>query len=288
MARTITQIKDSIIADMQAYPELTSLLANTSTRSIWYLFVFTISGAISLLEQIMDSFKTDTDANIAKSAAGTPLWLQDKAFKFQYSSSTPQIVKLDTTTFAPTYDIINPDLQIVKRCSVNSTVANYVTLKTAKDINGTLTALTTPENDSFQGYINTIGTAGINYIATSSPANQMYWTAQITYDAQYASTIKQSLSDAATTFLATIPFDGIFRVNKFEAYILNNVPGVVDLITNELSIREDFQTVAQGTILVTGNDVMVSNLNPSAGYIIPETTSGFGILDGNNILLIAY
>jgi hypothetical protein len=236
----------------------------------------------------MDSFKTDTDANIAKSAAGTPLWLQDKAFKFQYSSSTPQIVKLDTTTFAPTYDIINPDLQIVKRCSVNSTVANYVTLKTAKDINGTLTALTTPENDSFQGYINTIGTAGINYIATSSPANQMYWTAQITYDAQYASTIKQSLSDAATTFLATIPFDGIFRVNKFEAYILNNVPGVVDLITNELSIREDFQTVAQGTILVTGNDVMVSNLNPSAGYIIPETTSGFGILDGNNILLIAY
>lgn len=288
MARTSQQVIDAIKADMSAFPELAPLLANTSRRSIWTLFIFTIASAIVILEQLMDTFKTEMDGNIAKAASSTALWLQDKVFKFQYSSSTPQIVKLDTTTFAPTYDVINPALQIVKRCSVSTTIANNVSLKVAKLNGNTLEALTSPEVNSLQGYVNTIGTAGINYLVTSANANQLYWVAEITYDAQYAPTIKQSLSDATNTFLQQIPFDGVFRVNKFEAYILNNVNGIIDLTTNELWIREDSQTVDQGIKLVTGNDILISSINPTAGYIVPETTTGYGILDNNNIILIAY
>lgn len=288
MARSQQEVIDAIKADMSAYPELAPLLANTSKRSIWGLFIFTIASAIVILEQLMDTFKTEMDFNIAKAAAGTALWLQDKVFKFQYSSSSPQIVKLDTVTFAPTYDTVNTSLQIVKRCSISTTVANNVSLKVAKLDGATLVALTSPEVNSLQGYVNTIGTAGINYLVTSSNANQLYWVAEITYDAQYASTIKQNISDLTNTFLQTIPFDGIFRVNKFESYMLNNVNGIIDLTTNELWIREDSQTVNEGIKLVTGNDILISSINPSAGYIVPETTSGYGILDNNNIVLIAY
>lgn len=286
--RKIEEIQNAIIADMSNYPELSELLANTSKRSIWYLFIYCISAAIALLEQLMDAFKIDLETKISKAAAGTALWLQSKIFQFQYDAATPQIVKLDLVTFAPTYDIVNPNLQIVKRCSITTTVANYVTIKTAKENNGMLVELTDDETNSLQGYVNTIGTAGINYQVSSEPANQLYWTAEITYDAQYAAGIKQNIYDLTTQFLTNIPFDGIFRVNVFEAFLINNVAGLIDLVTNELSIREDSQTVADGIVLVTGSDIIRSSVNPSSGYIIPETTSGYGILDGTNIALKAY
>jgi len=288
MARTTSQIITAIKADMATYPQLAPLLANTSQTSIWYLFIFTIASAIVILEQLMDAFKNDTDNKIATAAAATAPWLQQKVFQFQYSASNPQIVKLDTTTFAPTYDIINPDLQIVKKCSINTTVSNYVTIKVAKDNNGVLSPLDASETASLQGYVNTIGTAGINYIVTSSPANQLYWNVEITYDAQYASVIKQNIVDATNAYLLNIPFDGVFRVNKLEAYILNNVAGVIDLLTNQMSIREDYQTVDQGTALVVNGDLELNSINPTSGYIITETTGGYTLLDGNNILLKAY
>lgn len=288
MARSISQIQSAIISDMGTYPELATLLANTSKRSIWYLFIYVISAAIALLEQIIDTYIFDNEAKIATAAAGTPQWLQNQSFLFQYDSTVPQIVKLDTVNFAPTYDTVNPALRIITKCSVNTTTANYVTLKVAKSIGGVLGPLTSGEINSYQGYINTIGVAGVKYITSSSPANQMYWNVEITYDAQYAAVMKQNIVEATNAFLLNIPFDGVFRVNRLECYIIDNVPGVIDIVTNELWIREDMQTVQQGTQLVLDGDIIQSNLNPSSGYIIPETTSGFGLLDGNNILLKPY
>lgn len=285
MARTIEQVKTSIIADMALYPELTTLLANTSKRSIWYLFIFVISAAIVIFEQLLDVFKSDVETNISKAASATPLWLQDKIFKFQYSASDPQIVKLDTITFAPTYDVISPELQIVKRASINTTVSNYVTIKVAKQPNDVLIPLEPLETASLQGYVTTIGAAGINYVVTSTPANQMFWNVDIIYDAQFASVIETNIIAATNAYLLNIPFDGIFRVNKLEQYIMNNVLGVIDLVTNNLSIREDSQTIAEGIALVVDGDVVKGSLNPTSGFIIPETTVGFMLSDNINLIV---
>jgi hypothetical protein len=290
MSRTIEQVKSAIIADMSGYPELQTLLTNTSKRSIWYLFIYCISASIVVLESLMDIFKSDLETIASASAAATPLWLQDKIFKFQYNSATPQIVKLDVAggTFAPIYDIINPNLCIVKKTSILTTATNYVNIKVAKDVGGELGPLTSDETNALQGYVNIIGAAGINYAVSSNPANKLYWTVDILYDAQYVSVIKQNIQTSMTNFLTQIPFDGVFRVNQFESYILTNTVGVIDLTTKELSIREDSQTVAEGIQLVTGQDIVRSNINPTSGYITSETNSGDGILDGSNITLIAY
>ena len=74
MARTIAQVQSSIIADMANYPELAPLLANTSKRSIWYLFIYVISASIVIFEQILDTFKSNVESDIAKAASSTSAW----------------------------------------------------------------------------------------------------------------------------------------------------------------------------------------------------------------------
>jgi hypothetical protein len=274
MARQIsvieTQITDAVAADSVLNIQLTS----TSKRAIWRLWAFIVAAAIGILEQLMDQNKIEVEALVAQAAPGTPQWLQAQVFKFQYSSTTPQVIQL--INLAPQYPIIDPSLRIVTRCSVTTDLANVVTIKVAK--NEPPEKLNNGELDALVSYINQIGVAGIQCNVISNEADRIFVSAQIFYTGLFSSVIKSNVILAINNYLAGIPFNGQVKVSELETAILN-VDGVTDVVLQDVSARAESTTFGSGTSLVSGSSVS-SRLWPTiAGYAISEDTAGQTLAD---------
>ena len=271
MSRTISAIQAQIIATKNAQPELAGL-NSTSKRAIWQLWTFVIATCIAILEQLLDVFLTNVEAQVAASAAASALWIQSKMFAFQYDATTPQIVKLIDTV--PQYPVVDTTKQIITACSVTSDISNIVNIKVAKG--SPLQALTSLEKSSAQGYINTIGIAGINYNVISLNADKIYVDATIYYQGQYSSIIQTSVIDTLNAYLQGLSktnFDGSLKMSDLEQ-VIRNVAGVNDVVLNNVRGREDAVSFSAGIDLILNTQVLQRQWVTVAGYIVEETTSG--------------
>lgn len=276
MARDQEQIQQGIILDVQAQPELAEISSNTSRRADWRLWTFVISGAILLLEQLIDVFKAETDDKILKAIPGTPSWLTRKIFEFQYSATNPQVVQL--VDLAPKYPVIDESLRIITRASVVTTLANTTVIKAAKS--EPPAALSNTELSSLQSYVGIIGTAGINYVCKSDNPDQVYLDIEVYYDGQYSTVIAGTVQNAIDNYLANLPFNGQLKTSDLD-FAVRGVVGVNDVLLKNVKVRADATAFADGTFLVQNNTV-ISRLFPTiAGYVVPENTVS------NNIVYIA-
>jgi hypothetical protein len=277
MARTIEQIQASIIADIQATPELSGL--SGSNRAIWRLFSYVVAVAILLLEQIIDVFKSETETKIASAIPNTSNWLTSKVFQFQYSATNPQIVQLEN--LIASYPVVDSSLQIISRCSAVTTLSNKVLIKVAKQ--EPPIALTSGELSALQGYVNTIGVAGVTYNCISQDADRVYINADIFYEGQYSATIQGTVINAINTFLASLPFNGQLKISDLELAI-RNTTGVNDILINDIKVRGNSVTFANGTYLIQ-NKTTISRLFPTiSGYIVEEDTTGQTFADSLNFI----
>jgi hypothetical protein len=271
MARTIAQIQAQIVATKQAQPELAGL-TSTSKRAIWNLWTFVIATCIGIFEQLLDSFLISVETQVNASAGASILWLQAKMFQFQYDAITPQVVQLINTV--PQYPVVDATKQIITACSVTSDLSNQVTIKVAKS--SPYVALTSTELSSAQGYINTIGAAGIIYNVVSLSPDQLYCQATIYGQGQYSAILKQNVIDALNNWLQTLSntsFNGAIKVSDLEG-IIRNVAGVNDVVLNNVRGRDNASSFSAGIDLVVTNAVVQRQWNTVAGYAIQETTSG--------------
>lgn len=276
MARTQEQIQRGIILDVQATLELAPIASNTSRRADWRHWTFIVAGAMLLLEQIIDVFKAENDAKIAKAIPGTPSWLTQKIYEFQYSATNPQVVQL--VDLAPKYPVIDESLRIITRASVVTTLANTTIIKAAKS--EPPAALSNTELASLQSYVGIIGVAGINYICKSDNPDQVYLDVEVYYDGQYSTVIAGTVQNAIDNYLANLPFNGQLKTSDLE-FAIRGVLGVNDVLLKNVKVRADSTTFADGTFLVQNNTV-ISRLFPTiAGYVVPENTVA------NNIVFIA-
>ena len=271
MARTIEQIQASMIATVQATPELAEA-TSTSTRALWRLWTYVQAVAIHVLELLMDSFQADIEDKISKSVAGTDEWLTSKVLDFQYSATNPQILTL--VDLVPTYPVVDDSLKLITRCAVTTTVSNQVVVKVAK--NEPPEALTPTELISLQSYINNIGVVGIDYLGASAEADRIWIDADIYYNGQYSGVIEDTVNGAIDTFLSTLPFNGVFKVSDLEVAI-RTITGVDDVVINNLKVREESVLFANGSFLVQNNCVY-SRLYPTvSGYMVVEDTETTGL-----------
>jgi hypothetical protein len=271
MARSIDTIQAEIIATKNAQPELAAL-NSASKRSIWQLWTYITATCIAILEQLLDVFISNVETQVAASAAASALWVQSKMFAFQYDATTPQIVQLINTV--PQYPVVDATKRIITACSVTSDISNVVNIKVAKS--NPLAALSLLEKSSAQGYINTIGIAGINYNVISLNPDKIYIDASIYYQGQYAAIIQTSVIDTLTAYLqnlSTINFDGSLKISDLEA-VIRNVAGVNDVVLNNVRGREDAVLFAAGIDLVLNTAIIQRQWKTVAGYIVQETTSG--------------
>jgi hypothetical protein len=279
MARTIEQIQASIITEIQSTPELAEA-NSTSRRAIWRLFAYVQASAILLLEQIIDVFRAENDLKISKAIPATATWLNQKVLEFQYSATNPQIIQL--VDLAPIYPVIDPNLRLITRCSVVTTISNQVNIKVAKS--EPPVALTSNELSSLQSYVNNIGIVGVNYNCISLNADKLFIDAEVYYDGQYSTVISGTVLNAINQFLASLSFNGVLKISDIELAI-RNVIGVSDVLIKNVKMRSDSTAFADGTFLVQ-NKTVVSRVFPTiSGYIVEEDGSGLDF--ANNITFIA-
>jgi len=267
MARTIDQIQQEIIAQKEATPELSGL--SGSRRAMWRLWTRVIATIQATAEQLADVFKSDIEKQLAKGAPSTPLWIQDQVFKFQYDAINPQVLVMDN--FAPSYATVDETLRIVTRCSVKADFSNVVNVKVAKsDIPE---PLDNSEKSALQDYVTMIGTAGINYLVSSSESDKLYVEADIYYRGQYSAIISDTVKTAISSFLSSIPFDGTLLLSDLEIAI-KSVAGVKDVVLKNVYARKDITSFASATKLIENNTIILRGWDTIAGYIVAETTSG--------------
>jgi len=294
MARTKDEIAAGIIAQIAASPDLTytdpadnivkNITANTSRRAKWKLWVDIIAFCIAIFEQLTDIFLAKNEAIVARSRPSNAAYIQDAMFKFQYDATTPQILQL--VDLSPQYPVVDATKRIITACAVKTIVSSRVSVKCAKG--SPLTALTTTEQNAAAAYLNVIGVEGVYYDLVSLDPNRLYIAADIYFDGQYASVIKQNVVTSITSYLQQLSvtsFAGSIQMSDLEGVIRRTI-GVNDVVMNVVVARAATTAFISGVALILNSAVRYRTYNPEAGYMIPEDTAGLTLLDSLNFVAV--
>jgi hypothetical protein len=291
MARSIADIQAQIIATIAANNDLTyqdennitrNITYNTSKRAIWRAWTYVVAVCIAILEQLMDVYVSNIETLVARSPAASRLWIQNKMFEFQYDAANPQVLQLINTI--PTYPVVDATKRIITACSVTSDIANNVNVKVAKS--SPFVALTTQEKSAAQAYIDTVGDAGITYNVISLTADKISIEANIYYQGQYSSIIANSVITALNSYfqnLSIVNFDGSLKMSDLENAI-RTVTGVNDVELITVIGRPDTIAYGGGTYCIQNKTLLSRIYNPTAGYMVQETTSGHTFTDTLNFI----
>lgn len=280
MARSVDQINAFVVDTLVSNFAAIGITINPtlwSKRNLLRSLCYTVAIAQALMEQLQDVFMSNIETVVATAAAASAKWVQAKMFAFQYSATNPQVIALINTI--PVYPVVDPTLLIITACSVTSDISNIVAVKVAKG--NPFQALAAPELSSAQGYINTIGVAGIQYNVISLNPDNLYIDASIYYQGQYAAIIQANVIAAISAFLQQLAinnFDGTLKMSDLEETI-RDIAGVNDVVLNNVRGRADTDSFSAGIDLILGTAVIQRQWSTIAGYIIPETTTGKTLAD---------
>lgn len=274
MARTVseiqTQIQTALITNLAAV-NVTIDPTQWSKFNILRLLCFTFATCCAVIEQLMDVLTSNIEAIASTAAAPSALWIQAKMFQFQYSSSNPQILQLIDTV--PQYPVIDTTLCIITGCSVTSTAPNIVTVKVATG--NPFVALTTPQLQAAQGFLNQIGASGIVYQVQSNNSDLIYIIASIYYDGQYASVINANVTAAINSFLqaqSNTNLNGVVKMTSLEEAI-TSVPGVNDVVLVTVAGRKSSDLIGASIYTVLNQTLLAKEYDPSAGYTTLDSTN---------------
>ncbi len=271
MARTIAQIKTEMEASLVT---LLPVLNSPSLVAVKKLWIDIVSAAVYTLEVLFDYHKAEVDKTVIEKAVGNLPWYQAQALKFQYGYS----LILDTNTYRYNYTDTTSAAaiaaQIVTSCSVQE-VQGHLLFKLAKGPDNARVPLIAAELTSFKSYLKKIKFAGDNTTAVSYDADEVRLRLRIWYDGTLDLTaFDTAVQGAIEGYLLSIPFDGIFYVNKLIDAI-QAVPGVNDVIV----LSAEAQTQLSGYVTFT------RDYNPLSGYY--KLTPVGGTVADSNIEYIA-
>ena len=220
MARTINDIQQSIITDLQTYfPKL-----STSKVAEWRLWTYVVAAAIHAFEIILDLFRQEVDELTAKITPGTKLWYAEMC-----------------------YEQDDPDSRIVKVVAVNE-VYKMISIRVAKtDGEGRIIPLDDSERRNLADYIDTIHTTGIPTTIVSTTADTIRYNLEVYYDpAVPSSVVREQVGQALETFKTSLSFDAVFYAQRLVDAVMH-AEGVVTVkvvrLEHKTSAGADFAPV---------------------------------------------
>jgi hypothetical protein len=272
MARTVQQIKQSMLDAKNADPTL-SALTSTSQTAKWNLYYLIVASCIAIFEQLQDLFKVDLEAIASSAAPSTPQWTRNKVLAFQ----TGDVAELNTTTFVIEYPTINTANQILTRCAVVTAPNRTVLIKVAKS--GPPEPVSVGELAELQTYVETFNPAGIAFTLINEDSDKMEVVASIYYNGQYTAVIETNVNAALNNYMANLPFNGRITTQAVVDAI-QSAEGVITASLTRILVRRD--TVAYGAgvtlfNLATGVDSV--NYDTYAGYVVEEDTASHTFAD---------
>ncbi|TSE05683.1 nucleotidyltransferase [Aquimarina algiphila] len=246
MARTLNDIQQSILDKKTHTVELglkvltineqstLTDLTSTSKVAIWRLWVYIVAFAIWTLEKLFDIHIIETDKKIAENEIHNFLWYKKKALLFQYGHALVSQTDYYNNSDIEVSEILKS--KIIKHVAVIRKIINghgFLELKLAKEENGQLVPLTTPEMEAFKAYMFLVADAGTYIQYISLPHDSLKLVLEIQYDPQILwqdgtrkdGTDNTPVINAINEFLYTLEFNGELILTKLTDY-LQNVEGV--------------------------------------------------------------
>lgn len=278
MAQTIAQIQSEMDAEQAAQPDLVTL-NSPSQSAIYTLWKYIMAVLLNLQQQIWDTYKADIETLIDRAAPSTPKWTQDKILKFQYDAGTPQVAQL-LPDFTIGYPVVDESLRVINQCAVVTVQNGKYLYKVAFDG----TPLSGLQMTALAAYIDLFKPAGINAVGVTALPDFVMVGADVKYNGQYDAVIAQTVKDAITLFLASIPFNGVFNIANLYVTIMA-VPGVTDVTFNQIEIRATAVAVIDATVMVDAGDWQLNEVGTYSGNAIPDTASGRTLDDTLNFIV---
>jgi hypothetical protein len=266
MARTVAQIKQSLLDAKNADPTL-STLTSTSQTAKWNLYYFIVASCIAIFEQLQDIFKTELETIASTAAPSTPQWTRNKVLKYQKGD----VAQLNTTTYVIEYPIINTANQILTRCAVITAPNRTVLIKVAKS--DPPTPVSVGELAELQSYVETFNPAGIAFTLINENSDKMEVAATIYYNGQYSAVISTNVVAALNSYMANLPFNGVISTQAVVDAI-QAVEGVISVSLARILVRKHSVAYGAGVTLYnlsTGVDAV--QYQTIAGYVVQETTA---------------
>lgn len=274
MARSIASIQQSIISNLVTTAAAVGVVIDAATWSMYdfrQMFTFVVAAAIGIFEQDYDQFLADTEAQALTLPPQTPPWFQNFVLNiFEYDATAVPIVQLNPVTLVPYYPNPNPLYRIIKYCSAVPGPLGTTLIKVAT---AGPTAVDPTPLSALQSALNQITMPGPTINAVTGDADRLYAAAQIFYTGLYSAVIEATVIAAITNYLTNIPFNGFVILSDLEAAI-KAVPGVNDIVFNNVRARDAGTAFGDATGLVVSNTTVLRNWSTVAGYIIPETVAG--------------
>jgi hypothetical protein len=278
MARTVAQIKQSMLDAKNADPTL-SALTSTSQTAKWNLYYFIVASCIAIFEQLQDLFKTDLEAIASTAAPSTPQWTRNKVLKFQ----TGDVAELNTTTFVIEYPTVTPANQILTRCAVITAPNRTVLIKVAKS--EPPAPVSGGELAELQSYVETFNPAGIAFTLVNEDSDKMEVAATIYYNGQYSSVVATNVEAALNSYMSNLPFNGVISTQAV-VDAMQSTEGVISVSLTRILVRRD--TVAYGagvTLYNLSTGVDSVQYQTIAGYVTEETTASHTFVDTLNYIV---
>ncbi|MCF8448959.1 MAG: hypothetical protein K9G49_03715 [Taibaiella sp.] len=262
MARTIAVIQQQIIETKNADPTLSSYEWSDSKVAIWRLWTYVIAFCIWTLENLFDYHKIEVSDIISTQKPHTLQWYVHKAKLFQYGDSLPANSDIYATTST------DPAIVIVKYAAAVE-LANMVRIKVAKENAGTLESLSIAELAAFTGYMSRIKDAGVRLQLTSGDPDNLQLALSVYYDPLVLSSTGSRIDgasftpvmDAINSFLADLPFNGVFVLNEL-IVALQAIDGV----------KIGYILSAQANYAATPYLPITIKYTPDAGYMALDET----------------
>lgn len=269
---TFDDMKSAVSA---ACPELT----NTSSASLWQRILSSIYLIIDALKKEITNTATLIQTWVATGRYGTRGYYERTARAFQYGDNL-----LFDDTYTPYYATIDPTKQIIAQAAVEEIISSVsideqeyqfssVLLKVATSSNGTLQPLSEEQLSAFTIYMSNFTLLGIPLqIFSSNPDMLQFDSIKITLAPEYdESATSQQVVQAFYNFRDQSTFDGILYLSNLTAYILANVPGVIDVYLDGAQIQPfggDFTPIANGqTSLKAGYFDYSNDLETFVNYV---------------------
>lgn len=220
-----TYLKETYVSERAAAGLVYDNPDNWSIYNLKRLQFFVVAVAMYLQQEIFTQLKIDTDSRIYELKPHSPQFYANLALNFQLGFNLlPDSDKFDNT--GATADQIAAS-KIVKYAAVvkqdNIYGRRFLRIKLAKDVSGELAPLSNVELTAVRNYFERVGDAGVRLVIESLPADSLKAKLKIYYNPlilnNTGSRIDGSSSEPVQTaikaFLKTLPFNGVFVLQKF-------------------------------------------------------------------------
>lgn len=269
MARTISEIKRAICAEWMGNEDVQKAYgfsANDrfnekfSVVSIENLLFYIVAVASWVVENLIDTHKSEVDAALNSLTPHRPKWYRDKVLGFMKGRSLAN----ESDTY-DTSDMTASEIEaahVIKYAAVSeNALTSILTIKVAGITDGQRSALDQTTQRQLENYLREVKDAGVRINLINESADRFKCSLFIYYDGLLeAESVEKMVLEAVQDYVENLPFNGVYS-NMSLVDAVQRVEGV------KIAEVESSAIMANGQDSWTPIDVRVV---PNSGYMCAE------------------